>query len=295
MSDAVTELPSPYQPYHDYLAEHVITPFYEERLKSLKSLRLADVLKRKNPYLFKAKNIELAQDLVKGIIDAFLSSQEEGKFGSLLEGFAIFVSNKLYGGFKSSLVSLDLEFERENKYYIVGIKSGTSWGNADQVSAMKNNFKAARESLRARGVTKEIVAVNGCIYGKDRNPLKNKKKLKGKGTGHADEEADKVYYKYAGQDFWKFISGDDALYREIIKPIDEKAKQKSKTFKTAYSAKINEMTAEFIRDFTMEGQIDWIKLIDYVSKRDVGGLTAGSAAEATEEGAIDTGVAENDI
>jgi hypothetical protein len=295
MSEAETELPSPYQPFHDYLAEYVIAPFYGERLESLKSLRLADVLKRKNPYLFKAKNIELAQDLIKGIVDAFLSSQEEGKFGNLLEGFAIFVSNKLHGGFKSSLASLDLEFERENKYYIVGIKSGTSWGNADQVNAMKNNFKAAREALRARGVTKEIVAVNGCIYGKDRSPLKNKKKLKGKGAGYTDEEADKVYYKYAGQDFWEFISGDSELYREIIKPIDEKAKQKSKTFKTAYSAKVNEMTAEFVRDFTVGGQIDWIKLIDFVSKREIRRATAGSPAEATEEGAIDLGVAENDF
>jgi hypothetical protein len=101
--------------------------------------------------------------------------------------------------------------------------------------------------------------------------------------------------RLAGQDFWKFISGDDELYREIIKPIDEKAKQKSKTFKTAYSAKVNEMTAEFIMDFTVEGQIDWIKLIDYVSKRDAGGSTAGSVAEATEESAIDLGAAENDI
>ncbi|MBD0372728.1 MAG: hypothetical protein ICV60_17925 [Pyrinomonadaceae bacterium] len=46
--------------------------------------------------LFKAKNIELAQDLVKGIVDAHLSSQEETVFGNLLEGFAIYVSEKLY-------------------------------------------------------------------------------------------------------------------------------------------------------------------------------------------------------
>ncbi|MCA1612907.1 MAG: hypothetical protein LC800_01890 [Acidobacteria bacterium] len=222
------------------------------------------------------------------MVDAFLSSQEETKFGNLLEGFAIFVSNRLYGGFKSTLASLDLEFERDDKYYIVGIKSGTSWGNADQIAAMKNDFKAARQALRSRGVTKEIVAVNGCIYGKDRNPLKNKNKIKGKGTGYTDEEADKVYYKYAGQDFWNFISGDDELHREIIKPIDEKAKQKGEDFNKSYNAKVNEMTAEFIRDFTVEGQIDWIKLVDYVSKRDTAGAGAGaSQAEATEENAIE--------
>ena len=115
---------SPYQAYYDYLAEHVITPFYHKRFADLQSLNLNNVLKRKNPYLFKAKNIELAGDLVKGIVDAYLSSQEETIFGNLLEGFAIFVSAKLEGGFKSLRKSLDLEFGRDGKYYIVGIKSG---------------------------------------------------------------------------------------------------------------------------------------------------------------------------
>lgn len=86
---------SPYQGYYDYLANHVVTPFYNVRLNNLNSLHLKSVLKRKNPYLFKAKNIELAGDLVKGIVDAFLSSQEEALFGNLLEGFAVHVSNTL--------------------------------------------------------------------------------------------------------------------------------------------------------------------------------------------------------
>jgi hypothetical protein len=37
-------------------------------------------LKRKNPYLFKAKNILTAQDLVKNLLDAYLQSQEETTF-----------------------------------------------------------------------------------------------------------------------------------------------------------------------------------------------------------------------
>lgn len=66
---------SSYQVYHDYLTDNVLTPFYLKRINALASLKLTDVLKRKNPYLFKAKNIELAGDLVKSIVDAFLSSQ----------------------------------------------------------------------------------------------------------------------------------------------------------------------------------------------------------------------------
>jgi hypothetical protein len=71
------------------------------------------------------------------------------------------VSTRLYGGFKSARKSLDLEFRRENSYFIVGIKSGPNWGNSDQVNRMKDNFKAARISLRAAGVKEEVVAVNG--------------------------------------------------------------------------------------------------------------------------------------
>jgi site-specific DNA-methyltransferase (cytosine-N4-specific) len=247
---------SPYQLYHDYLAKHVITPFYSIRLNGLNELDLRSVLKRKNPYLFKAKNIELAGDLVRSIIDAFLSSQEETIFGNLLEGFAVFVSKNLYGGFKSDLKSIDLEFERDGRYFIVGIKSGTNWGNSDQVSRMRDNFKTARNILRERGITSEIVAVNGCIYGRDSRPFKI----------HADPE--KQYYKYAGQEFWRFISGDNELYREIIRPIDEEARRKDESFRKAYAAKINEMTQDFVENFmTDDNQIDWIRLIDYVSKR----------------------------
>jgi hypothetical protein len=245
-----------YKPYYSFLAQKVIAPFYKKRFEKLNELKLDGVLKKKNPYLFKAKNIETAGDFVKGILDAYLSSQEETMFGDLLEGFAIFVSEKLYKGFKSQYKSIDLEFQRGDAYYIVSIKSGTAWGNRDQVDRMKDNFKAAKKDLRKKpGIPKKIIAVNGCIYGKDKNPLKS------------NSDRDKVYCKYAGQEFWKFISEDDDLYREIIKPIDKEAKRKDEDFKNAYNAKINEMTKDFIERFITDSQIDWIKLVDFVSKR----------------------------
>lgn len=247
---------TPYDDYYKFLADFVIEPFYNKRLSDLNSLTLNNVLKRKNPYLLKAKNLELVGDLIKSIVDAFLSSQEETVFGNLLEGFAIHVSEKLHSGFKSLQKSLDLEFERGAFYYIVGIKSGTNWGNSDQVNRMKDNFKEARNHLRVKGVVKPIVAVNGCIYGKDNNPLKS------------NIDVDKEYYKVAGQDFWHFISGDPNFYREIIKPIDEKAREKDETFKKAYIGKINDMTKDFSAEFmTPQSEIDWLKIIDFVSKR----------------------------
>lgn len=44
---------------------------------------------------------------------------------------------------------------------------------------------------------------------------------------------------------------------------------KDEVFTKAYAAKINEMTQAFTRKFmTDDHQIDWVALIDFVSKRD---------------------------
>ncbi|MCE2416125.1 cytosolic protein, partial [Candidatus Poribacteria bacterium] len=80
----------------DYV-ETNIQDFHQRRLDNLQKLKMLDVVKQKNPYLFKAKNINTAQDFVKTILDARLSSQEETIFGGFLEGLAIFICSKVYG------------------------------------------------------------------------------------------------------------------------------------------------------------------------------------------------------
>ncbi|MGI9558933.1 MAG: PmeII family type II restriction endonuclease, partial [Thermodesulfobacteriota bacterium] len=125
-----------------------IKGFHEARLDSLKKLKLDDVLERKNPYLFKAKNIAVASDLVRGILDAHISSQEETLFGNFLEDVAIFVNENVYGGWKSTTEGIDLEFVRDGVRYVVSIKSGPNWGNSSQIKKMKQNFAKAKQLLR---------------------------------------------------------------------------------------------------------------------------------------------------
>jgi len=126
-----------------YIEQNVGT-FHASRLQSLRKLKIEQILKRKNPYLFKAKNILIAQELVKPLLDAHLSSQEETIFGDFLEGLAIFVSSKMYGGKKSSAEGIDLEFEKDSKRYIVAVKSGPNWGNSSQIRKMKEDFNRAK-------------------------------------------------------------------------------------------------------------------------------------------------------
>lgn len=248
-----------YKKLYAFVTTNIIQPFYSIRLERLHSVKLHDVIKRKNPYLFKAKNIELAGDLAKNILDAFLSSQEETIFGDLMENFAIHVSSQVFGGKKAeegTYKSIDLIFERGNKIYIVGIKSGPNWGNSDQVNAMKRNFKVARKLLKSARGKKEIVAVNGCIYGRDNQPHKINKK---------DRELS--YEKLCGQAFWELVSGDNDLYKKIIQPLDQEAKKRDETFKKLYSQKVNELTKSVVELFYTKNILDWDKIVEYISKK----------------------------
>ena len=101
--------------------------FHDNRIAKLKELKLNTVLKKKNPYLFRVKDLTTAADLVRSILDAHLSSQEEGIFGNFLEGLAVYVNQKVYGGQKSAAEGIDLEFEKHGVRYIVSIKSGPNW------------------------------------------------------------------------------------------------------------------------------------------------------------------------
>ena len=155
----------------DYVQAN-IQNFHQRRLDSLQKLKLMNVVKRKNPYLFKAKNINTAAEFVTTLLDAHLSSQEEGIFGGFLEELAIFICAKVYNGQKSSAEGIDLEFERDNIRYIVSIKSGPNWGNSSQVAKLRDNFRKAKRILSTNTSLKNVVAVNGCCYGKNRTPDK---------------------------------------------------------------------------------------------------------------------------
>ncbi|MEW5842644.1 MAG: PmeII family type II restriction endonuclease [Bacteroidota bacterium] len=223
--------------------EENIGSFHKKRLEGLGELKLLRILLRKNPYLFKAKNTLTAHDLVKSLLDAHLSSQEETIFREFLEGLAIFICGKVYNGKKSGAEGIDLEFEREGVKYIIAIKSGPNWGNSSQINKMKETFRKTKKILQTNTSKQKIIAVNGCCYGRDNNPDKGE------------------YLKLCGQKFWEFISGDTNLYTTIIEPLGHKAKEKNEEFLLAYSQLINKFTFEFSKDFCVDGIINWVKLV----------------------------------
>ena len=205
---------------------------------------MVNVLKRKNPYLFKAKYVLTADEIVRGIVDAHISSNEETIFGDWLEGLAIFINGKVFDGRKSGIPNIDLEFDNDGTRYIVTIKSGPNWGNSSQIKKMKTDFSTAKKTLRTSNSKMHIIAVNGCCYGRDNKPDKGD------------------YFKFCGQRFWEFISGETNLYTELIEPLGHKAKERNDDFMKSYSQMINKFTKEFTTDFCdNNGAINWNKLV----------------------------------
>lgn len=224
-----------------------IGKFHEAKLKSLETMDLNAILKRKNPYLFRAKNITRASDFIDELMSAFLSSSEEKLFGDFLEGLAIFVASKVYNGRKSAATGVDLEFDKDGMRYVISVKSGISWGNSSQQKKLEEDLKTAVRVLKQSTHALNVQPVLGICYGKVK-------------TSYV-----RNYMKVVGQNFWFLISGEKSFYIDIIEPLGYKAKEHTERFLKKRDALVNEFTGGMIDRFCVNGEIDWKKVVEFNS------------------------------
>ena len=232
----------------DEYVESRISDFHAKRVSSLDSLSLKQVLRRKNPYLFKTKNLLTPEQIVKELVDAHISSHEETVFGEWLEELAVLVCKRAFSGRKSGIPGIDLELEKEKTRYLVSVKSGPNWGNSGQIKQMLRNFTNAKKTLNTSGSKLHVVCINGCCYGQDAKPHKGD------------------YLKLCGQKFWEFISGRESFYLDIVEALGHKAKERNQEFVEAYTKRLNKFASEFMDEYCDQSDsIDWEKLVRFNS------------------------------
>jgi len=232
---------------NQYVNENIVD-FHQRKLKSLSDLKLEKLL-TKNPYLFRAKNLTTASELIDDLLNAFLSSSEEKLFGDFLEGLAVFVAEQTSGGHKSTAQGVDLEFMNNNTHYVVSIKSGPNWGNSSQQDKLEQDLKTSVARLKQSKHSLNVQPVLGICYGKTKTTF-----LRG-------------YMKIVGQNFWCLISENPDLYTDIVGPIGYEAKKHNDDFLGKRNGIANLLTSQFINDFcdSKTGLIDWVKLIQFNS------------------------------
>jgi hypothetical protein len=194
------------------LVERMTLEYYDALLHKLADLDADSLIKSANPFklqLDKAAGLDVGENLIV----SKLNESIETSLGNMFEQLAIGINRIAFGGSKAPAGGFDLTFfsitdeEDEENYYLVAVKSGTRWANSSSGDQLISRFKTAAASLKTsggRGVRRNVYPVCGCAYG-----TSSRKKLKG------------YYYQIAGEDFWRFISGDDHMFLRIRKTIDD--------------------------------------------------------------------------
>ena len=121
---------------------NALETFYGSLIEKIDGLDIVKIMKRKNPYLYRAKAMENASEIVESVLSAFVSSSEETIFGNcFFEPLAIAAS----GGNKALAEGIDIMVQKKevNTIYAVAVKSGPSVFNADSKKRQEQNFMAA--------------------------------------------------------------------------------------------------------------------------------------------------------
>lgn len=172
--------------------------FYGTLIEKIDGLNIQKVMKRKNPYLYRAKAMQSATEIVDSVLTAFVSSSEETIFGNcFFEPIAIAAS----GGNKALAEGIDIMIQNNetNTISAIAVKSGPSVFNADSKKRQEQNFTAA--SKLAQQAKARYEAYIGYCYGK--------KKESGRGKP-------KMYQELAGKRFWAELTGDEDFYIKIM-------------------------------------------------------------------------------
>ena len=131
--------------------------FYNSLIDKIDTIDIKKIMKRKNPYLYRAKAMQNASEIVDSVLSAYISSSEETIFGNcFFEPIAIAAS----GGEKSLAEGIDVIVHDHdvNTVYAVAVKSGPSVFNADSKKRQEQNFiKASKLAQQAKEVYEPII------------------------------------------------------------------------------------------------------------------------------------------
>lgn len=224
-----------------------LAAFYRRRMQRLQTLKLKEILKRKNPYLFKAVGTKSAHEVVEGILSAYLSSSDEGIFG---DEFFEPIAKAVSGGVVSPSEGVDIAIETDTVYKAIAVKSGPNPFNSSQRKRQDDEFRSLKRRLQKLG--KQFDPILGHAYGRQKPE---------------PEKSNVIYRDLAGQAFWEELTGDPDFYLKLIRFMENEVVAKHRhEYEDAWKVAVNKYLGEFIPAFCDKaGNIDWEKLIRFNS------------------------------
>lgn len=227
---------------------HALDTFYKTLIEKIDDLDIVKIMSRKNPYLYRAKAMENASEIVESVLSAFVSSSEETIFGNcFFEPLAIAAS----GGQKALAEGVDIMLidEHNNIMHAVAVKSGTSVFNADSKKRQEQNFIAANK--HAQQGKYRFDPIIGYSYGR---------------KSYGRSMYPKLYRELAGKQFWEELTGDPDFYIKIIHYMGMLPEMYVASYRESYNRAFNRLVREFSNRFCYDdGSIDWEELVKFNS------------------------------
>lgn len=231
------------------LIEKHLKDFYQRRLAKLQELNIRRILRRKNPYLFRALHTEKAQDFVEQLMLAYISSSDEAIFG---DAFFEPIAREVSGGQVSPSEGVDIVIETPEKYLAIAMKSGPNIYNASQKRKQSELFNSLRARLQKMNKAFDPVLAGG--YGRKVTP----------------PGPNRIYRISCGQAFWEEITNDPRFYIKLINLMKDYPARHKPQYEKEWGAAVNRFTAEFIEEFCHPETkaIDWGKVVEFVSGKE---------------------------
>ena len=227
------------------LIKKYLDEFYARRIAKLSGLNLTEALDKKNPYLFRAKGVQQASEIVSELLQAYISSSDESIFG---DAFFEPIAKAVSGGQAGGGEGVDIIKETDHGITVYAVKSGANWGNADQWNRQRQNFQALQNRLRK--LHKAFDPVMGYGYGR-RN---------------TDPKGSRNYRQRSGQAFWEELTGDSDFYLKLIRLMKRYPQEHRVRYQVEWRKAVNRFEREFLNNFsTPDGDINWEKLVEFNS------------------------------
>ena len=207
-------------------------------IEKLSNLKMREIVRRKNPYLYRASGVSTCEELVNRAFTEYTSTLGENYFGSFFESVARIIS----GGVKpASGGEIDLDVRRDNDAYLYTIKSGPGGYNSSIEAKARLDLGHAEQRLRQDRVT--TYKKMAYAYGRRKTSFKD------------------GIEKLASKDFWHELSGDEEFYLKLLDVCAELTPLFEADTNAPYQMLLNEAHELFC-----EGDsIRWDKVIRIVS------------------------------
>jgi len=153
-----------------------------------------------------------AQDVLKDLVQAFVASSEETRFGNFFEEVALAIGQHRTGtmiekidSLAEGLPGIDLRVSRPGEVFLLSCKTASKgWRNSGQTRDQELRFIQAKRKTLGSSPDDRVFGVMAYAVG-DSN-----------GTWLAWQMSEGLDFSIYGQAYWAWLSGDPSFYKDLI-------------------------------------------------------------------------------